>query len=133
MSRRRFLTNVIAALYFGALIGLTFVPTTELARSLWFVPFVAFIPVGVLLILLMGVRRWWAAVGFSVLGSAWIEAAQSIWMPATYAQISDLVFSSLGAIAGIALAVVITLPAHRSMHAHESPSVVPQGGGREIP
>ncbi|MEQ1736472.1 MAG: VanZ family protein [Rhodoglobus sp.] len=133
MSWRRFLTNVIAALYFGALIGLTFVPTTEVARSSWFVPFVAFVPVGVLLVLLMGVRRWWAAVGFSVLGSAWIEAAQSIWMPAGYAQVGDLVFGGLGAVVGVAAAVVLLLPTRRSMRAHESPSIVPHASSREIP
>ncbi|MDP3209771.1 MAG: VanZ family protein [Rhodoglobus sp.] len=133
MSWQRFLTNVIAALYFGSLIGLTFVPTSELARSAWFVPFVAFVPVGVLLVLLMGVRRWWAAVGFSVLGSAWIEAAQSIWMPAGYAQFSDLVFSSLGAIVGVAATILVSLPARRSMRAHESPRIVPHASSRELP
>ena len=133
MSWRRFVTNVIAALYFGALIGLTFVPTTEVARSAWVVPFVAFVPVGVLLVLLMGARRWWAAVGFGILGSAWIEAAQSIWMPAGYAQVGDLVFGSLGAVVGVAATVLVTLPARNSMRAHESPSVVAQASGREVP
>ncbi len=133
MSWRRFLTNVLAALYFGALIGLTFVPTTDQARMTWFVPFVAFVPVGILLVLLMGVRRWWAAIGFSVLGSAWIEAAQSIWMPVGYAEVSDLIFSSLGAVVGVAGAVLVALPARKSMRAHESPSVVPHAGSREIP
>ena len=89
MSRRRFLTSVIAALYFGALVGLTFVPTTEQARASWLLPVTVFVPVGLLLVLLMGPRRWWAALAFSLLGAAWIEAAQSIWMPVGYAQASD--------------------------------------------
>lgn len=133
MSRRRFLTSVIAALYFGALIGLTFVPTSEQARSSWVVPVVVFLPVGLLLVLLMGPRRWWAALAFSVLGAAWIEAAQSIWMPEGYARAGDILLAAVGAAIGVALGVLLGLPALRALRSHDSPSIVTQAGSREIP
>ena len=133
MSRRRFLTSVIAALYFGALIGLTFVPTTEQARASWLLPVTVFVPVGLLLVLLMGPRRWWAALAFSLLGAAWIEAAQSIWMPVGYAQASDILLASLGAVIGVGVGVLVGLPAARALRSHDSPSIVTQAGSREIP
>lgn len=133
MSRTRFLVSVISAIYFGALIGLTFVPTSQQARESPLLPFIAFFIVGLLLAALMGPRRWWAALGFSVLGTAWIEAAQSIWMPVGYAELSDVLWGSFGAFVGIGVGVIAALPALRSMRSHESPSLVSQAGNREVP
>lgn len=133
MRARRFLLTGIAAVYFGALIGLAFVPGSASNRALWVWPFVAFVPVGILLVLLLGRRRWWAAIGFAVLGSAWIEAAQSIWMPVGYAEVIDVVWASAGAVAGVALAAALMSRPSRSMHAHESHRIVAQSGRREIP
>lgn len=133
MSRARFLTSVIAALYFGALIGLTFVPGSTANRSspLW--PFVLFVPVGVLLLLLLGTRRWWTALGFGALGAAWVEAAQTIWMPVGYADAWDVVWASAGVGTGVLLAVVAVRLRSRSMRSHGAPSMIAHAGGREIP
>lgn len=133
MSFRRMILSVLAALYFGTLIGLTFVPGSAANRLAWYWPFLAFVPVGILLVLLLGRRRWWAAIGFGVLGAAWIEAAQSIWMPIGYAEGMDVVWASAGAILGVVAVVLITSPRRRSMRSHESPRMVPQAGSREIP
>ncbi len=133
MRARRYLLTGIAAIYFGALVGLTFVPGSASNRALWIWPFVAFVPVGILLLLLLGRRRWWAAVGFAVLGSAWIEAAQSVWMPAGYAEIADIAWASSGAVAGIVVAALLTSPRLRSMRSHEPHRIVAQAGRREIP
>ena len=133
MRAKRYILTGVAAVYFGALVGLTFLPGSAANRAAWFWPFLAFVPVGILLLLLLGRRRWWAAVAFAVLGSAWIEAAQSIWMPDGYSEISDVVWSSTGAIAGVFLAVILTSPKLRSMRAHESHRIVGQAGSREIP
>jgi glycopeptide antibiotics resistance protein len=130
---RRYLVSVIAALYFGALIGLAFVPGSVANRATWFWPFAAFVPVGILLVLLLGRRRWWAAIAFSVLGSAWIEAAQTIWMPRGYAEAADVLWASCGAIAGVTVAAALTSPRLKAWRSHESPRIVPQGGSREIP
>ena len=133
MRAKRYIVTGVAAVYFGTLIGLTFLPGSAANRSTWFWPLIAFVPVGILLVLLLGRRRWWAAVAFAVLGSAWIEAAQSIWMPDGYSEPGDVFWSSLGAIAGVLLAVILTSPRRRSMRAHESHRIVRQAGRREIP
>lgn len=133
MSRQKFVVSVLCALYFGSLVGLTFMPGAAEHRAAWYWPFLAFIPVGILLVLLMGRRRWWAAIAFAVLGAAWIEAAQSIWMPAGYADGFDVIWASAGAILGVVLAVLITTPIRRSMRSHDVPRIVPQAGNREIP
>lgn len=133
MSRARFLTSVIAALYFGALVGLTFVPGSLANRESHLWPFVLFMPVGVLLLLLLGPRRWWSAVGFGALGAAWVEAAQTIWMPVGYADAWDVVWASAGVAAGVLVAIVALQLWRKSMRSHGAPSIVAQASGREIP
>lgn len=133
MQLRRYLLSGIAALYFGALIGLTFMQGTQPVRTYWVWSFVLFIPVGLLLTFMFGRRRWWVAVGFGVLGAAWIEAAQVIWMPEGYASVEDLGWASLGVVLGVGLALLATLPHRKSMRSHESHSIVAQAGNREIP
>lgn len=133
MSRRKFVLSVLTALYCGCLVALTFVPGAVADRSGWYWPFLAFLPVGALLVLVMGRRRWWAAIAFAVLGAAWIEAAQSIWMPVGYADVYDVIWASSGAVLGVILAVVIATPTRRSMRSHSVPRIVPQAGSREIP
>ncbi|MBU1588602.1 MAG: VanZ family protein [Actinobacteria bacterium] len=133
MRSRRYLLTGVAAVYFGALVGLTFVPGSAADRQFWVWPFVAFVPVGILLVLILGRRRWWAAVAFSVLGSAWIEAAQTVWMPSGYAKLSDIGWATSGAIAGIIVTYVLTSAKLRAARAHEPHRIVAQGGRREIP
>ena len=133
MRARRYILTGAAAVYFGALVGLAFVAGSAANRALWIWPFVAFVPVGVFLLLLLGRRRWWAAVGFAVLGSAWIEAAQSVWMPPGYAEAPDVLWASLGACAGILAVFAVSSARTQSMRAHESPRIVAQAGRREIP
>lgn len=133
MTRRRFLVSLVAALYFGALIGLAFVPDSAANRDMWFWPFAAFVPVGALLLLLFGRHRWWVALGFAVLGAAWLEAAQSIWMPVGYAKTSDVLWGSSGALLGLVATLLVTIPRRKSIRSHESHRIVTQGGNREIP
>ena len=133
MVRWRFVISVIAALYFGALIGLAFVPGSLANRVSWVWPLAAFVPVGIFLVLLLSRRRWRAAVAFGVLGSAWIEAAQTVWMPVGYAEAIDLVWASSGAVVGVAIAVVFTIPRRTSLRSHEPHRIVPHPSNREIP
>lgn len=133
MSRARLPLTVISALYFGGLIGLAFVPGSAANRASWAWPLGLFVPVGLLLVLLLGKHRWWAAMGFGVLGAAWVEAAQSIWMPAGYADAMDVVWASSGAILGVVVGAGILTAQRKSMRSHEVPSIVTQSGSREIP
>lgn len=130
---RRYLLTAAAATYFGILIGLTFMPGAAAARTGSFWPFVLFVPVGVLLLLLVGRRRWWVAVGFGLLGAAWIEAAQVIWMPDGYASVSDVIWASIGVVVGVALSLGIDSTHRKSIRSHESHSVIAQANGREVP
>lgn len=141
--RRRHLLVVVAVLYFGFIIWLTFAPQAESSpdsvpgavswSAAWAMCFVLFIPVGLLLTLLMGRRRWWVAVGFGVLGAAWVEAAQRVWMPEGYASVDDILASSAGAIVGVAIGVLVITLKLRAVRSHGAPRIVAQGGRREIP
>ncbi len=129
--------SVVAALYFGAVIGMAFVPGSASNRAFWLWQAAVFVPVGVLLALLLGRRRWWAAIAFGMLGAAWIEAAQSVWMPVGYADASDLVWGTAGVAAGVLIASVgtalwsgLTTGAGQS---HKPHRIVTQAGNREIP
>jgi glycopeptide antibiotics resistance protein len=133
MSRARFALMVIAAVYFGGMIGLAFVPGSAANRASVVWPLVIFVPVGVLLVLLLGRRRWWSAVGFGALGAAWLEAAQSIWMPIGYADAWDVLWATSGVLIGVGGAVIGVTMVRKSMRAHESPRIVTQGGQKETP
>lgn len=129
MKRARLLFVACTLAYAAVLVALAFVQWEAGAACPWFWSVLAFIPMGLLLELALGRRRWWAAIGFGVLGAAWIEAAQAIWMPPGYGRFEDAAWASAGVLLGVLLGAV-TL---RSMHSHESFSIVTDGGSREIP
>jgi hypothetical protein len=133
MRTGRFVFTTVSALYFGSLVGLAFVPGSASNRVFWLWPLLAFVPVGILLLLLVGRRRWWAAIGFGVLGAAWIEAAQSVWMPVGYAEAVDVFWAGAGVVTGVMIALAVTGPQRRSMRVHESHRIVAHSGSREIP
>jgi hypothetical protein len=80
-------------------------------------------------VLLLGRRLWWAALGFSALGAAWIEAAQSVWMPAGYAAAEDVLWASLGATAGLLVAVIIDSALARRRRSPEAVRQSPEQQG----
>jgi glycopeptide antibiotics resistance protein len=121
---------VVATLgYAGVLAGLAFVRWSNGAECPWYWAVIAFAPAGILLQLSLGPRRWWAAIGFGVLGAAWIEAAQSIWMPLGYGRFEDVAWGALGITIGVLIGALVL----RSMRSHESFSIVTEAGSREIP
>ena len=133
MFRSRLLLKGFTALYFGTVIGLTFVPAATELRTSWFWPLIAFVPVGMVLTLLLGRHRWWVAIGFGVLGAAWVEAAQTVWMPAGYADPIDVLWSAGGVALGVVIALAITTPMRRIARSHDSPRRVTQAGQQELP
>lgn len=124
-------------LYFGAVIWLAFTPGSVTNRGVWYLSGASFVPVGILLLMMFGRRRWWVAIGFGALGAAWLEAGQSVWMPLGYAEPWDVVWASAGSIAGVLLAYGLSSPrmlaAAREQRSHETPRIVAQAGNREIP
>jgi len=108
MFRSRFVVAAGAAFYFAALASLAFVVAPGSNGRFWVWTALAFVPVGVFLVCMFGRRRWWAALAFSVVAAAWLEAAQTVWMPAGYANVTDILLASIGASTGVAFAVAIS-------------------------
>jgi len=128
MMRRRLSLDLPASLYFGTLVGCAFLPVDWTQQPEW--AFFSFIPVGVFLLLLFGRRRWWAAIGFGALVAAWVEAAQSVWMPAGYAEGSDVAWSIVGCAIGVAATLALVRPARRTTRSTVAEPV--RRGDREI-
>jgi glycopeptide antibiotics resistance protein len=69
-----------------------------------------FVPVGVFLLLLVGARLWPVALGLGVVLTSVIENVQR-GIPGRVPDPRDVVANSLGTVVGVALALVLTLPA----------------------
>jgi VanZ family protein len=69
-----------------------------------------FVPVGMFLLLLFGAGGWWLAAIGSFALTAFIETAQT-QIPGRVSDERDLVANTVGGLIGIAVALVVTLPA----------------------
>ena len=69
-----------------------------------------FVPIGVFLLLLVGTRFWWVAAGLAFVMTSAIETAQRS-IPGRVPDERDLFANTVGALIGIAVAIVLTLPA----------------------
>ena len=91
-----------------------------------------FVPVGMFLLLLVGTRLWWVALASSFAMTAFIETAQRS-IPGRVPDGRDLVANGLGAVIGVLVATVLTLPAalrrrrHRRLVAESRAARVPVG------
>lgn len=113
MFRSRLVVALCAAAYFAMLASLAFVEAPGSNGRFWIWTTVAFVPVGAFLVGMFGRHRWWAALAFSIVAAAWLEAAQTVWMPAGYADVIDIVLASVGAAVGVSLVVAVgTMRAH---------------------
>ena len=101
----RSVLSAVVALYLIALIWLAFVPRGDTGIPSEASAAFQFALASVLLVLVLGRRRWWVALGFAVLGASWIEAAQSVWMPPGYALMSDVIAGTIGATVGVLVTV----------------------------
>ncbi|WP_104138128.1 MULTISPECIES: VanZ family protein [unclassified Cryobacterium] len=66
-----------------------------------------FIPVGLLVVLLTGTRRWWIGTLIGTLLSCTIELGQLVFLPERFATVNDVIANSLGALLGTLLATVV--------------------------
>jgi len=69
-----------------------------------------FVPIGVFLLLLVGAERWWIALFLPFFLTVFIETAQR-GIPGRIADPRDVVANTMGGVAGVVLAMVLTLPA----------------------
>jgi hypothetical protein len=130
-SSHRVVVSVTAA-YLAVVVVLAFVEWKHGAECPWYWNLLFFLPIGMLFTLLVGPRRWIIAVAFGVLGAAWIEAAQAIWMPEGYGRVEDTLWGAVGVVSG-SLVVVLAQGMARFMRSHASFRIMTEGGRREIP
>jgi VanZ family protein len=69
-----------------------------------------FVPIGVFLLLLVGAERWWLALFLPFFVTAFIETAQR-GIPGRVSDPRDVLANTVGGIAGVAVAMVLTMPA----------------------
>ena len=74
-----------------------------------------FVPIGVFLLLLVGAERWWLALFLPFFLTAFIEAAQR-GIPGRVSDPRDVLANTMGGIAGVVLAMILTLPATLRRH-----------------
>ena len=120
---------VLTGTYLGVVVLLAFVHWKHGMACPWYLSVLFFVPVGILLTLLFGPRRWLVAIAFGVLGAAWIEAAQAISMPEGYGRVEDTFWGAIGVIAGVAVVLTVL----RLIRSHGSFRIMTEAGPREIP
>ncbi len=69
-----------------------------------------FLPVGLFLLLLFGTRFWWLAVASALVMTSLIETAQR-GIPGRVSDERDIAANTMGAVVGVAVGLVLTLPA----------------------
>ena len=72
-----------------------------------------FVPFGVLVGLLLGLRRWWAVVLLGLATSATIETVQRV-LPDRFSTVQDVVMNTLGAAVGVAVLAWVASRAGRT-------------------
>ena len=69
-----------------------------------------FIPFGLLIALILPVRRWWLAILIGFGASCCIELAQLLFLSARTATMADVAANTIGAVIGAAVARVVRRP-----------------------
>lgn len=76
-----------------------------------------FVPIGLMLVLLLGRRQWWLAVLLGIALTIGIETTQ-LFLRDRVADPRDLLANTMGAVAGVFAALIVTWPkAHRMRRA----------------
>jgi glycopeptide antibiotics resistance protein len=69
-----------------------------------------FVPIGLFLLLLFGTRWWWLAVAAALFMTSFIETVQRA-IPGRVSDDRDIAANTMGAVVGVAVGLVLTLPA----------------------
>ena len=75
-----------------------------------------FIPAGLLLVVLMGVRWWWLSILGGMAASVLIELGQNYFLDERYATVDDVYANTIGTVIGTLIGVVALLIAGRVDH-----------------
>lgn len=92
-----------------------------------------FVPMGLLFTLLLGPWRWWLAVAIGVAATLVIEFAQ-LFLPARFTDARDLLANTLGTVAGVGIALLISAASRRAGRSPQRPragrgAATPTAGG----
>jgi VanZ family protein len=69
-----------------------------------------FVPVGLFLLLLFGTRFWWLALAAAIAMTSFIEITQKA-IPGRVSSDRDIAANTMGAVVGVVLGLLLTLPA----------------------
>lgn len=69
-----------------------------------------FVPVGLFLLLLFDSRLWWLAIGAALFMTTFIESVQKV-IPGRYPDDRDVAANTMGAVVGVLVGLLLTLPA----------------------
>jgi cyanate permease len=131
MIRRHPALCVVAAIYFVALALLCLTPNSLVARGSasirrlvpWatasgaeaVISLLLFVPVGVLLVLITGRRKWVTVLVIGVLASCWLRLAEMVWMPREHIGVGSVMPHVVGTAVGVALAITLLAMRRRSL------------------
>ena len=87
-----------------------------------------FVPIGVFLLLLVGAERWFVALFLPFFLTAFIETAQR-GIPGRVSDPRDVLANTMGGIAGVVLAMILTLPATVRRHRRKRERAATAGYG----
>ena len=129
MFRRHPILAPAAIVYFGALCWMALGPRAETTAT--FLGGVAlFLPIGPLLIGLLGRSRWMRVFMVGVLLSVWVQLACVVWRSDAQLSFTELAANVLGVAAGTAIAVAVsTAASHRQSAPTLSFTRLSQTGG----
>ena len=71
-----------------------------------------FVPLGILLVLLLGRRFWWLVILIGIAMTTVIENAQR-FIPGRVSDFRDIESNSIGTVIGVLFALLVTIPAYR--------------------
>jgi len=118
MFRRHPLLTVVGGVYFGVLCWMALGPRSD-GTATFAGGVLLFLPMGPILIGLVGRSRWFAVLMLGVLASVWVQLACIVWHSDAQLSLSELGSNVLGVAAGTALAVAVSSAVSRRHRIHQ--------------
>lgn len=84
-----------------------------------------FVPLGLLVVLRLGTRAWWAGAAAGLVVSSAIEVGQALFLPARFASLDDVLANTSGAVIGALVGVVVLGRSRRAATPASGPGPAP--------
>jgi hypothetical protein len=130
---RRPALSILAAVYLAGLALLCLTPNTLVARGVaagrrvlpgtsgatveFTIDALLFVPVGVLVVLIVGRRRWLGVVMFGIVAACWLQLGAMVWLAEQPVSSRPVLAHITGCIAGVAI-VLLVVGVRRAARAH---------------